>query len=119
MDDQSIREKIVSKRSRSIVNIHQTEEATGKKSRDERKKQVQERHHPQLSIARNSSETGGKRKRLVLDDIRPEYEEPKSPEVRKNRPNELGNKLPSIDGTEQSSSNIKKIANGALVIETR
>ena len=119
MDDQSFREKIVSKRSRSIVNIHQTEEATGKKSRDDRKKQVQERHHPQLSIARNSSETGGKRKRLVLDDIRPEYEEPKSPEVRKNRPSELGNKLPSIDGTEQSSSNIKKIANGALVIETR
>ena len=55
----------------------------------------------------------------MLDDIGPEYEELKSPEVRKNRPGELGNKLPSIDGTEQSSSNIKKIANGALVIETR
>ena len=37
----------------------------------------------------------------------------------KNRPGENGSKLPSIDGLDQSSNNLKKIASGALVIQTR
>ena len=46
---------------------------------------------------------------MLSDEGKPEYDEPKSPIVIKNRPGEQGSKLPSIDSPDVSTSNLKKI----------